>query len=172
MIGAMLLSRLRLRQGVLALACWLVTYWVSWSTWGYLLLDEARSPRGMMQAVFTITGPHGWVAMPNFEEEFLLQARQPMVHFGYATRSPEQLSRAFAWLQQAPATRWMLIRQDRRADLDCTRLEQSRDLGFQNRAYWWLIPGTAFAACPGDEHAAPLFVAPTTLTPLDGGLNF
>jgi 4-amino-4-deoxy-L-arabinose transferase-like glycosyltransferase len=171
-VGAMLLGWLRLRRGGLALAFWLVAYWVSWSTWGYLLLESVRSPRGMMQAVATITGPQGWVAMPNFEEEFLLQARQPMVHFGYGTPSSEQLSRAFAWLQQAPDMRWMLIRQDRRADLDCIKLEHSRDLGFQNRAYWWLIPGTAFAGCQGDEHAAPLFVAPTTLTPLDGGATF
>jgi 4-amino-4-deoxy-L-arabinose transferase-like glycosyltransferase len=161
--GVLLVAWLRLRRGMLALVVWLAVFWAAWSTWGYALMDGVRSPNQVMQDIARITGPDAWLAMPDFDEEFLLQARQPMVHFGRATPSPAQLARAFAWLQQTPGSRWMLIEQNRKPDLECARLDQARDIGYQNGDYWWLIPGTAFAACPGDERAAPLFVAPTTL---------
>jgi 4-amino-4-deoxy-L-arabinose transferase-like glycosyltransferase len=163
MVAAVLLAWLRLRRGMLALVLWLPVFWTAWSTWGYVQLDATRSPRGLMQAVAAITGPRAWLAMPDFGEEFLLQARQPSVHFGHDTPSQAQLSRAFNWLQQAPHERWMLIEQNRRNDLECATLGGTRDLGYQNGDYWWLIPGTAFAGCRGGEHDAPLFVAPTTV---------
>jgi 4-amino-4-deoxy-L-arabinose transferase-like glycosyltransferase len=158
-----LLASLRPCQGMLALAGWLSAFWVTWSTWGYVQLDPVRSPRDVMEQVVAVTGPGAWLAMPDFDEEFLLQARQPMVHFGRDTPSPAQMRRAFHWLQQAPDQRWMLIEQNRRPDLDCAGLGAARDLGFQNGDYWWLIPGSAFAGCQGAEDAAPLFVAPTTV---------
>lgn len=157
-----LLAWLRLRRGMVALVVWMPIFWIFWSTLGYLELDGTRSPRDLMHEVAAITGPGAWVAMPNYDEEFVLQARQPMVHFGYATPAPAQLSRAFAWIRSGPRERWMLIEQDRREDLQCATLERARDLGFQNGNHWWLIPGEAFDGCGGDENAAPLFIAPTT----------
>ncbi|MDN3557934.1 ArnT family glycosyltransferase [Halomonas maura] len=153
----------RPRHGLAALAAWLAVFWLSWSTWGYQLMDPARSPRDLMQAVASRTGPSAWLAMPDFDEEFLLQARQPMVQFGYHTPDEAQFQRAFAWLQAAPAERWMLVPQHRDDAIACADLDLARDLGVQNGETWWLIPGRAFDACAGDAAAAPLYVAPTTL---------
>jgi 4-amino-4-deoxy-L-arabinose transferase-like glycosyltransferase len=158
-----LLAMLRWRRGVLALALWFAGFWISWSTLGYIQLDRTRSPQQLMQAIVASTGPDSWLAMPNFDEEFLLQSRQPMVHFGRETPAAEQLAQAFHWLQQAPGKRWMLIEQNRRPDLECAALGQARDVGYQNGDYWWLIPGGAFAGCKGRDGAAPVFVAPTTI---------
>ncbi len=163
--AAGLLLWLRPRRGMLALPLWLAVFWAAWSTWGYAQLNDARSPRNFMRQVLAATGPEAWLAMPNFDEEFVLQARQPMVHFGFRTPDEDQLARAYRWLQQAPEQRWMLIEQHRKDDLDCVDLGQARDMGHQNSDYWWLIPGTAFAQCQGDENAAPLYTAPTTLAP-------
>ncbi|WP_246007393.1 ArnT family glycosyltransferase [Halomonas nitroreducens] len=166
-LGALLLlAWCRPRHGLLALAGWLAVFWLSWSTWGYQLMDPARSPRDLMQAVVSRTGPSAWLAMPDFDEEFLLQARQPMVQFGYHTPDEAQFQRAFAWLHEAPDERWMLVPQHRDGALACADLALARDLGVQNGEAWWLIPGRAFAACAGDAAAAPLYTAPTTLAAL------
>jgi hypothetical protein len=161
-IAAGLLAWLGLRRGMLALVLTLVAFWISWSTWGYRLLDGVRSPRDLMQEVVRITGPGDSIAMPDFDEEFFLQARQPMVHFGRRTPYEAQLRRAFAWFAEAPDRRWMLIEQNWAPVLQCTDLRQAKDLGFQNGDTWWLIPGAAFSGCAGDAGAAPLYLAPTT----------
>ncbi|HSH49377.1 MAG TPA: glycosyltransferase family 39 protein [Halomonas sp.] len=158
-----LLVWLRPRAGLSALALWFVIFWGWWSTDAYLQMNGTRSPRDMMQSVARQSGPGAWLALPGFDEEFLLQARQPSVHFGYHTPKEAQLKRAYAWLQQAPQQRWMLIEQRTTDRLTCLDDTQAIAMGFQNSAHWLLIPGTAFAACPGDLHAAPLFIAPTTL---------
>jgi hypothetical protein len=159
----MLLAWLRWNRGMFALALWMPVFWVVWSTWGYAQLDPVRSPAEFMHQVVGITGGGAWLALPGFHEEFLLQARQPAVHFGRETPTPAQLSRAFDWIRKAPDQRWMLITQDRMGGLACADLEGARDLGDQNGDRWWLIPGRAFGGCQGSEKDAPLFVAPTTL---------
>ncbi len=161
--AAVLLVWLGLRRGMLALGLLFVAFWISWSTWGYRLLDGVRSPRDLMQEVARITGPGGSIAMPDFDEEFVLQARQPMVHFGRRTPYDAQLRRAFAWLAEAPERRWMLIEQTWAPALQCADLQQAKDLGYQNGNTWWLIPGIAFSGCEGDAGVAPLYLAPTTV---------
>jgi len=161
-IGMGLLALARPRRGLLALAGWLVVFWVSWSTWGYALQDHARSPRDMMAKVETITGPGAWLAMPAYDEEFLLQSRQPSVQFGDNTPASDQFRRAFAWLQQDDS-RWMFALQHRAKNYACIDPDRVIDMGIQNNDKWWLIPATAVAQCEGDENAAPIFVAPTTL---------
>ena len=156
------------RRGGIALALWLAVFWMTWSTIGYGQLDRTRSPRDLMKHVADTTGADAWLGMPNFDEEFLLQSRQPMVHFGRETPAAAQLAQAFHWLQQAPGKRWMLIEKNRKPDLECAALDQARDLGYQNGDYWWLIPGSAFAGCKGEDGAAPVFVVPTTTSPLIG----
>ncbi len=161
-IAAALLAWIGPRRGMLALVLVLVAFWISWSTWGYRLLDGVRSPRDLMQEVARSTGRDDSIAMPDFDEEFVLQARQPMVHFGRKTPYAAQLRRAFAWFAEAPDRRWMLIEQNWAPALQCVDLRQARDLGFQNGDRWWLIPGAAFSGCEGDADVAPLYLAPTT----------
>jgi len=161
--AAGLLIWLRPRRGMLGLAAWLAVFWALWSTFGYQQLDQTRSPRDMMQRVVQITGPSAWLAQPDFDEEFLLQAQQPSVHFGFHTDQDAQFLKAFDWLAQAPDERWMLVPQRKEDQIACADLNQARDLGLQNNEHWWLIPGPAFASCEGDTAAAPLFVAPTTV---------
>jgi 4-amino-4-deoxy-L-arabinose transferase-like glycosyltransferase len=153
------------RRGGIALTLWLAVFWMTWSTIGYGQLDRTRSPRELMQQVAASTGADAWLGMPNFDEEFLLQSRQPMVHFGRETPAAAQLAQAFHWLQQEPGKRWMLIEKNRQPDLVCAALDQARDIGYQNGDYWWLIPGGAFANCKGQDGAAPVFVVPTSLRP-------
>ncbi|MHB0777530.1 ArnT family glycosyltransferase [Halomonas sp. WWR20] len=168
LVAVGLLAGLRPRRGILALPLWFTVFWVSWSTWGYFLQDHARSPRDMMQQVAAITGPGAWLALPEFGEEFLLQSQQPSVHFGEQTPLDAQIARAYAWLQQAPNTRWMLLERDIGEEITCLDTTQVQAIGHQNSDYWWLVPGHAVTACQGDPNAAPLFVAPTTVDDTQG----
>ncbi|WP_083627737.1 glycosyltransferase family 39 protein [Salinicola sp. MH3R3-1] len=161
-VGMGLLVWARPRRGLWAVASWLVVFWISWSTWGYALQDHARSPRDMMAHVESITGAGVWLAMPDYDEEFLLQSRQPSIQFGDRTPASDQFRRAFAWLQQDD-NRWMFAMERQAEDYDCIDRGQVHDLGIQNGDDWWLIPATAVGQCQGNVNAAPIFVAPTTL---------
>lgn len=160
--AGLLLAWLRPRRGIVALVLWLAVFWAAWSTFGYVQLNDPRSPQRFMLRVVAITGPHAVLAIPFFDEEFVLQAQQPIVHFGFRTPDDAQLSRAYHWLQEQPSQRWMLVEQKRRERLGCVDLEQAVDMGHQNSEHWWLIPARAVAGCPGSHDSAPLFVAPTT----------
>ncbi|WP_188115140.1 ArnT family glycosyltransferase [Salinicola endophyticus] len=161
-LGIGLLAWTRPARGLWALSGWLALFWLSWSTWGYALQDHARSPRDMMTQVAEITGPQAWLALPDFDEEFLLQARQPSVQFGDKTPTSDQFRRAFAWLKQGD-DRWLFAMEHQAKDYSCIARDQITDMGVQNGDDWWLIPARAAAQCQGDPNAAPLFVAPTTL---------
>lgn len=161
-----LLAGLRARRGLVALVLWMPLFWISYSLWIYPQLNGTRSPADLMSEVARLVGPEGWVGMPDFDEEFLLQARQPMVHFGRETAHPAQFGRAFAWIQAQPQQRWLLTEQSKVDLLACVAREQAIDLGHQNGDLWWLIPGTAFAGCRGDPAAGPLHVVPTSLESL------
>ncbi len=153
----------RARRGLDALVLWLPLFWISYSLWIYPQLNGTRSPSDLMTAVAGVVGPDGWVGMPDFDEEFLLQARQPMVHFGRLTPHPAQFARAYAWLHEAPGQRWILTEQSKGDQMGCATLDQALDLGHQNGDHWWLIPGGAFADCAGDADATPLYIVPTSL---------
>lgn len=171
-LGAVaLLWRLRARRGLDALVLWMPLFWISYSLWIYPQLNGTRSPSDLMTEVARIVGPDGWVGMPDFDEEFLLQARRPMVHFGRSTPHPAQFARAYDWIQEAPGQRWILTEHDKRDLMACVALDQAVDLGHQNGDYWWLIPGAAFATCTGDPAAAPLYVVPTSVSATRGSAS-
>ncbi|MFW5927542.1 MAG: hypothetical protein ACOCSR_05765, partial [Wenzhouxiangella sp.] len=166
LVGAsavVLIAWLRPRRGMAALAAWLGVVWLCYSTFGYRDMDSTRSPRDMMQEVAAVTGEQAWLGLPDFGEEFVLQARQPVVHFGYSTPAAPQFRRAFSWLAEAPGQRWLLVAHEHAGLIECVSMPEVIDLGFQNSQNWWLVPGKAARSCPGDEAAAPLYTAPTTL---------
>ena len=154
---------LRPRRGLVAVTLFLWCLWGWWSTQGYVWMDPERSPRDMMARVAELVGPTGKVALLNFDEEILLHARTPSVHFGDMTPIEQELPAAMAWLAKAPSRRWMLVVDKDLEDIDCGELGQGFDLGHQNRHDWLLLPGSAFAGCPQDRDAAPIYLAPTSL---------
>lgn len=158
-----LLAWLKPRRGAMALALWLGILWLTFGLYAWPDMNDSRSPRDLMQRVVEITGEDAWLAVHDFGEEFLLQTRQPTVHFGYHSRDAQEALRAFDWLQQAPTQRWLLIAQEHDGLIACMDRSEVHDLGFQNSQHWWLLPGAAAAACAGDRQAAPLHVAPTSL---------
>jgi hypothetical protein len=161
MIG--LLAWLRPRRGAMALALWLGLVWPTFGLFAWPDMNDSRSPRDLMRHVVEITGEDARLAVHDFGEEFLLQTRQPTVHFSYHSQDAQEALRAFHWLKQAPTERWLLIAQEHDSLIECMDRSEAHDLGFQNSQHWWLFPGTAAENCDGDAQAAPVFVAPTSL---------
>ncbi|MGQ7248819.1 ArnT family glycosyltransferase [Halomonas sp. V046] len=163
-IVALLLALwLRPRRGLIVVTLFFWVLWGWWSTQGYSWMDPERSPRDMMARVAADVGPEGELALLNFDEEILLHARVPTVHFGDTTPIEKELPRAWAWLAENPDKRWMLVVDKDAQDVTCGDLGQALDMGHQNRHDWLLVPGTAFAGCAGDLASAPLYLAPTSL---------
>jgi hypothetical protein len=150
------------RGGLLAVGSWLVVFWVLWGTWGARLMDPVRNPAALMAQVAE-QSDHQALAIPDFREQYLLQARQPLWHFGYKTSEADQFSRLYAWLQAAPQHRWALMTPRMLKRHACLEATQAITLSEPDER-WALLPGGAALACRGDADAAPMYLAPTSVS--------
>lgn len=160
--GLALCVGLKPRGGLLALGLWLVMFWGLWGTWGARLMDPVRNPAVLMSQVAEQSHFEA-LAIPDFREQYILQAQQPVWHFGYKTPDAAQFVRLFAWLKAEPETRWTLLTPKVLARNACLDATQAVVLSEPDE-HWALLPGTAAMACLGDVEAAPLYLAPTSVS--------
>ncbi|MCX2524229.1 ArnT family glycosyltransferase [Larsenimonas rhizosphaerae] len=153
------------RRGLVAFGLWSVMFWGLWSTWGYKVMDPARSTQALMKQVVSMTSPDTTLALPDFDESMVLQARQPVVQFGYDTPEPDQLLALVAWLDQAPETRAALMNEKALDHLECPAPVTATRVPIADRHQWWLVRAVDVAGCRADATAAPVLTAPTTLPP-------
>lgn len=150
------------RGGLLALGTWLIIFWGLWGTWGARLMDPVRNPAVLMSQVAERSHFEA-LAIPDFREQYILQAQQPVWHFGYKTPDDAQFAGLFAWLKAAPESRWTLLTPKVLARNTCLDATQAIDLSEPDE-HWALLPGTAALACVGEAAAAPLYLAPTSIS--------
>lgn len=94
-----------------ALTGWIVLVWG-----GAPVLDSARTPVVIHDAIEARLGPDDELAIVSSKEQLYLFARRPVTSFGFDTDRvsyPEQLDRAVRWLLEAPG-RWVLFQRDLR----------------------------------------------------------
>lgn len=70
---------------------------------GARLMDPVRNP-ALLMAQVAEKSDYQALAIPDFREQYILQARQPLWHFGYKTPEEDQFSRLYAWLKEARRT--------------------------------------------------------------------
>lgn len=165
-LTALLLWRLPPRRGLAALGLWLSMFWLLWASWGYADMDAHRSRSALMAEVARVTH-HQPLALIDFDEENVLQAQQPIVQFGDGTPIEDQFARMTAWLAAAPDTRWALVQDDELKHQACVDRHTLVALETRGDEGWWLLRADSVASCQGDEHAAPLYQAPTTRQHVD-----
>ena len=121
--------------------------WLLWSSWGYVVADEGRTPanvyRGVARAL-AVEGERGAVelGLVDFREQYLLYSPYPIVHFGFATPVEAQLAEAWRWVGEAPGRRLLL------ADgfpLGCYRPERAPAVGRAHGRDWRLYGADARA---------------------------
>ena len=133
----------RPRRGTAALLAGLAAAWVVWSCSTWPLLNDNRSARALMRRADALAGPQGQLALVQWREELMLQARRPVVEFGFSRPPGRQLRMALAWQSRAPARRWILLDGEALALDACIDPARAARLGVANRNTWWMFDATA-----------------------------
>ena len=138
----------------LAWFAFVVPTWLLYSSWGYLIANEGRTPanvyRGVEQALVAAgRSTDIELALVDFREQYLLFSPYPLTHFGFATPLEAELAEAWRWVGEAP-DRYLLL-----ADgypLTCYRPERALAVGRAHSRDWRLYDASArteHCAAPG-----------------------
>lgn len=137
------------RRSHLALVSTLAVAWVLYGLFGYPLLNDSSSARGLMRDVGTRLGPDAELGLVAWKEQNLLMADRRAATFGFENRWHEQLQAAVRWQRLSPRHRWLLVNDD--AMQGCIDRSQAEMAGISNRRRWWLVPaGAVSGACVPD----------------------
>jgi 4-amino-4-deoxy-L-arabinose transferase-like glycosyltransferase len=146
--------------GVLASSLLIVSFWVNPQ------LNDARSGADFVARIERTADPRQELGLVAFKEQYVLQARREIVHFGHARwrEAEQEMADAALWLASKPG-RQLVINEDARAA--CFRDAPAQSLGAANRSEWFLVRGGADPACvargkPGAAHDYWPPVAPGT----------
>ncbi|WP_445426477.1 ArnT family glycosyltransferase [Alishewanella sp. HL-SH06] len=118
--------------------------WLSYSTYGYQLRNNASTPISIydqVQLQFAArqeTQPQ--IALVNFSEQFFLFSPYAMYHFGAHTPNDQQLMAAYHWQQNEH--QYVLI-EENLLENSCFDVAQALDVGFAHRRHWMLLPISA-----------------------------
>ncbi|MFT4178487.1 MAG: glycosyltransferase family 39 protein [Thermomonas sp.] len=107
-------------------------------------LSASSSAQQVMQRAAEHIGQDAELGLIGWREQNLLQARRPVVEFGYKTPWHEQWIDARDWVRAAPDRRWLFVIEEALAS--CIDRHRSIRVGQSNRRVWWLVPGAAVPA--------------------------
>jgi 4-amino-4-deoxy-L-arabinose transferase-like glycosyltransferase len=145
--------------GVLASVLLVVSFWLNPT------MNSARSGADFMRRVERSVDPARELAIVSAKEQYLLNARRPIVHFGSRRREEDQEAfDAARWLSRGSGRQ--LIVSSAIKDLCFTQTRQT-PLGAANRTEWFLIEGSPDADCvqPGRPEAAFSYLAAGSISP-------
>jgi hypothetical protein len=136
----------RPRRGALAYAGMLVAALLVVSFWVNPVMNGVRSSRQFVDLIERTADPQRPLGIVAFKEQYLLNLRRPIVHFGHARwREAEQESAdAASWLAQ-DAERQLIVTEAARTQ--CFADARAHDLGTANRIHWFLVEGAAEPTC-------------------------
>jgi len=134
----------RLAQGMVAFAGFLATLWVVYGVVGHPLLDPARSASALMGTVRAAVPAGAELGLVDWEEQFVLQAGRPILHFGFRRHGkPDEVDDALRWQAAAPG-RWLMVPAPK--DGACIIAARAADLGFRSRRRWLAVGPEAITA--------------------------
>ena len=85
----------------------LAVLWLHYSLWAYPLLNDVRTPHGIMTEVSSRVPPQDELLIVKFREQFLLFADRPIQHWSYQAENQAQIQSSARWIQEK-ADRWLL----------------------------------------------------------------
>ncbi|HKU16781.1 MAG TPA: glycosyltransferase family 39 protein [Steroidobacteraceae bacterium] len=146
----------RPRRGFLAFAGVLTTTLLVVSFWVNPQLNSARSGEDFVARMEQVADPRQELGLVAFKEQYVLNARRDIVHFGHARwrEADQEMADAALWLASKPG-RQLVINDDALAK--CFHGAAAQALGNANRNDWYLVRGGADQSCvergkPGAEH--------------------
>jgi len=151
LLAVLICAIARPRRGFLGFAGLLVSVLLVVSFWINPVMNEARSGREFIHRVEQVANPQAPLGFVAFKEQYLLNARRAVVHFGHARwrEGAQETMDAARWMSVAP-TRQLVVDQD---SLElCFKTSQQIPLGDANRKQWFLVQGAVAPKCV--EHGA------------------
>jgi 4-amino-4-deoxy-L-arabinose transferase-like glycosyltransferase len=146
--------------GVLTTSLLIVSFWINPE------LNDARSGADFVARIEQAADPQQELGLVAFKEQYVLNARREIVHFGHARwrEAEQEMADAARWLADQPG-RQLVINDDAREA--CFRNAPAQSLGAANRSEWFLVKGGADPMCvargkPGAAHYYLPPVAPGT----------
>ena len=129
-------------------------FWLVWSGWGSLLLNDSNSAVGVMRRAGQIAGPAAQIGMVGWKEQNLLMADRPMQDFGFVRDTGHQFVDAARWAAEKPDTRWIFGL--REAVSACVVRSKVTVAGYANRRQWWMFRSDAVVPdCVPQRSEAP-----------------
>ncbi len=138
------------RQAVLAWGGTMLTLWLAYGLWAYPRLDEMKSGRALLLKVEEALAPDQPLALVDWKEQTILQARRPTTNFGFLVPLADQTRSALEWLDGHPDGALLV---QGRAMAPCFDEASSVDLGIAHRRLWYIV--TVDDVVPGCEAALP-----------------
>ncbi|MDJ0654394.1 MAG: glycosyltransferase family 39 protein [Xanthomonadales bacterium] len=124
------------RNGPRAYMGVMAALWLTHSFWVYPRLDSFKSGRSLMLRVEQALPAEAPLALVNWKEQTILQARRDTVNFGFLVPREEQAIQGLAWLKQNRDGYILLQKPDLE---DCFLKNKSIDLGIAHRRQWFLV---------------------------------
>ena len=134
-------AALRPRRGIHALLAGMAGFWLVWSIWASLLLNDSNSAVGVMRRAGQIAGPAAQIGMVGWKEQNLLMADRPMQDFGFVRDTGQQFVDAARWAAEKPDARWIFGL--REAVAACVLRSKVTVAGYANRRQWWMFRADA-----------------------------
>jgi len=159
--GAVICAIARPRRGFLAAGGVIATALLIVSFWVNPQLNDVRSGKSFVARIEQVADPQHELGLVAFKEQYVLQARRPIVHFGHARwrEADQEMADAALWLS-ARAGRQLVINDEARAA--CFSNAPTQSLGNANRSGWYLVRGGADQSCVarGKRHVEHSYLPP------------
>lgn len=146
----------RPRRGFLAYAGAATTTLLIVSFWVNPQLNEERSGAAFVARIEQAADPRQELGLVAFKEQYVLNARRDIVHFGHARwrEAEQEMADAALWLSGKPGRQLVI---NEWARLICFSNAPLQSLGEANRIKWYLVRGGADPSCvargkPGADH--------------------
>jgi 4-amino-4-deoxy-L-arabinose transferase-like glycosyltransferase len=143
--------------GVLAATLLVVSFWVNPH------LNDTQSGASFVRRIEKTADPQQELGLVAFKEQYVLNARRSIVHFGHARwrEAEQEMADAALWLSEKSG-RQLVINDDARAA--CFKTAPVVSLGAANRNAWFLVSGAADQSCVarGKAGAAHYYLPPGT----------
>ena len=146
----------RPHRGFLAFGGVLATVLLIVSFWANPQMNDERSGESFVARIEKTADPQQELGLVAFKEQYVLNARRSIVHFGHARwrEAEQEMADAALWLSEKPGRQLVINDSARTA---CFSHAPVQSLGQANRSEWYLVSGGADQSCvtrgkPGAAH--------------------
>ncbi|WP_024873327.1 ArnT family glycosyltransferase [Tolumonas lignilytica] len=152
-ISGILVNLILRKQRITALLSVLTLFWLHYGLWAYPLINDLRTPQGIMLKAESITQPNQEILLTNMREQFLLFANRDIYHFSYHQDKSSQVNAASVWIKSQP-NRWVL---GPKSNLKkCFDINKGILLGNRHNESWYLFSTDSVIDKPDCLHSSDI----------------